>query len=355
MQRTDRSDSNYYLSIGLAASILLHIGLAILLNPNQSPRLNPAPIMVEFLPALPKQELKSAEPSRQIVSPPADTQQEDRNLELPKFLSDKDSSTSTEQIKRGDGLDHAPVLGKLNQAPPQPKNIPAQKGAAPKNEASKSRAEPLPKLKSLTLDSNTLIRDFSEKDSKSAQPKKLSLDQLVQGSNSGPSNPTVTKPFSRAYGSGAAFLGASGSTDYLPNLPDGDITLLNAKASRFAVFVRRVATQVFSQLRSQGWDFLSARDINDISEMSIVRATLSPKGDLISVQLEKQSGSPNFDQVLVKASKAGARDPNPPLEALASDGYFHFVFESRSWSGIGGTRSGAPIERRWLLLATGLE
>ena len=53
-------------------------------------------------------------------------------------------------------------------------------------------------------------------------------------------------------GTGAKFFGNSGSTDYLPNLPDGDITLLNTKADHFAVFVRRVAARVFAALRSSG-------------------------------------------------------------------------------------------------------
>jgi hypothetical protein len=162
--------------------------------------------------------------------------------------------------------------------------------------------------------------------------------------------------FSRPPGSGAAFLGTAGISDHLPNLPDGDITLLNAKANIYASFVRRVAIQVFTQLRSQGWEKLSAQQIRQLQGFSTIEAVLSPDGKFLRAQLIESSGSTAFDGVLNLSVQTGARDPNPPTGALAKDGLIHFIFKARSWSQIGvNRRSGAPTEQRWLLLATGLE
>jgi hypothetical protein len=150
-------------------------------------------------------------------------------------------------------------------------------------------------------------------------------------------------------------MGNGGSSDYLPSLPDGDLTLLNAKANQYAVFVRRVAVQVFAELRQVGWESLRAADIRGISSDSIFEAVMGPNGELVSVTPVEASGSRNFDEVLRIAVTKGARDRNPPAGAKADDGQIHFIFKARSWVGISnGARNQAPIERRWLLLATGL-
>jgi hypothetical protein len=163
--------------------------------------------------------------------------------------------------------------------------------------------------------------------------------------------------FSRPAGSGAAFLGGGGGTsDHLPNLPDGDITLLNAKANIYASFVRRVAIQVFNQLRAEGWEALNATEIREISDFTTVRATMSPAGRLISAEILERSGSAQFDDVVKTSAIKGAADPNPPAGAKASDGMIHFIFKARSWTQMAvNRRSGAPFEQRWILLATGLE
>ena len=114
--------------------------------------------------------------------------------------------------------------------------------------------------------------------------------------------------------------------------------------------------QVLAALRSEGWDSLRPQDVLDISGYTTVRAVLSPKGDLIKVVLEGSSASVRFDEVVLSAAKHGAADRNPPKEAVAPDGNYHFIFKSKSWVGMGANRrNGAPFERRWLLLATGLE
>ena len=53
--------------------------------------------------------------------------------------------------------------------------------------------------------------------------------------------------------------GPRGSADYLPNVRQGDITLLNTKADRFAPFVRRVGMRVFQTFSMEFKHSLSRR------------------------------------------------------------------------------------------------
>ena len=328
----------------MALSCLLHLALIWSLNPLASQR-EPQIITVDFIPSIPEQALSESEAKRQIVSP-SDQQASTSPQRDTALLSDRDSSTEHEQIRRGVAPEAGPELGKQSQ--------PAPPSTAQKQVQSRSAKRPEektpPKLSQLRLDAETVQNKFSLRAKSSAQDVEQEVQRAVSGSASAGYN-----TFSRPMGAGAAVLGLSGSPDYLPNLPDGDITMLNAKASQFAVFVRRVATQVFAQLRSQGWDALRAEDIVNISQPAIMRATLSPHGDLIKVEQLRPSGSTNFDDVLRAAIKAGARDPNPPKEAVDINGNYSFIFQSQSWARMAISRNGAPTQRRWLLLATGLE
>jgi hypothetical protein len=203
-------------------------------------------------------------------------------------------------------------------------------------------------LKNLTLDDSTLTKKFGKNQSepsKQPAPSQQSATNLNQ-----------YRAFSRPQGSGATFIGSAGVSDHLPSLPDGDITLLNAKANTYAGFVRRVAVQVFGQLKSKGWERLSAGELRALSDFTTVEAVLSPEGNLIKTVIIGSSGSTSFDTVVNQSAASGARDPNPPPGARANDGNIHFIFKARSWSQIGvSPRNGLPSERRWLLLATGLE
>jgi TonB family protein len=314
-------------------------------------------------------------PPEQIVSP-SDRRSTEPPTETTR-LSEENASFTREQIRRGDqgGAVVAKVAKNTNarqqsdrsvEQPESPKAKSVQKTEQPNQQRPKEQKRdnertldtaPKPqnspaKLQQLTLDASTTINRFGELAPKSNPQESLSaaIQGGAQASSSG------YKAFSRPVGSGAAFLGTGGVRDFLPGLPDGDITLLNAKASQYASFVRRVATQVFGLMRQTGWDQLRAPDIRQIGGFSTVRAVLSPSGQLLRVEVLEESGSTRFDLVLSEAAKRGAKDPNPPPGAAASDGNIRMIFKSRSWVDIGsGGRSGGLVERRWLFLATGLE
>ena len=347
--RTDY-EFNYYVLAGLILSVLIHLAAILLLNPLAVPA-SPGPLVVDVFfepppPAIPPEPAaENSAPRNQLVSPP-DTSSEPQPGRQTALLSDRDSYAKREQVRRGHGL--TPGI------PGQPQREAPERMAAGKSPITAREQPPASALRELKLDQQTMLSEFGQAQSATpAAPR--TLDELVAGKDSRSISRESYRAFSRPSGSGAAFLGLGGTSDYLPNLPDGDITMLNTKATLFAVFVRRVATQVFSQLRSQGWESLSPASIRAISGFARVRASLGPDGRLLEVELLGSSGSPRFDEVLQAAAKAGSRDPNPPPQAAAEDGNFHFIFEARSWVQAGVAPTGFPAERRWLLLSTGLE
>jgi TonB family protein len=284
------------------------------------------------------------ENTRQIVSPPEAPAETIPNKEANK-LSDSNVSVLKEQIRRGDDPSASPL----------PPTSQEERGSNPARETRSQTTEPklkqsvAPKPKSppplqLKLNQDDFIDKLNSEEASSKSPKPLERQPLGN-----------YEPFSRPTGSGARFLGSRGSNEFLPNLPDGDITLLNTKADKYAVFVRRVASQVFSQLRSSGWENLRASDIASSSDFATVIGVMDKSGTYLGATIESSSGSRRFDELLLEAVRKSVADRNPPPGAEAEDGRIYFIFRSKSWiRGAFNPRSGAPTERRWLLLGTGL-
>jgi hypothetical protein len=363
-----------HLRVAIIVSIFIHIGFLWVLRA-QHFTITPDIIEIE-LTSLPEIVSNAAQrqEQKQIVAPTekrSDPLLEDK----PKYRSDIDSSTAVEQIKRGDdpeaGIPNAASQSQAQQPAPEQADVKSEEAQKPLAKEKKQEPQPVKKeqkasapekapqppqaikeshqpkpLKQLALDNDTLMEKYAlaEPPVENARNTKRSVE------------PSQYQAFSRPPGTGARFVGQQGTNDYLPNLPDGDITLLNTKADQFAVFVRRVATQVFGEIRNTGWEVLAAGDINSASRYSTFRAVLSLQGKLLRVEPISDSGSIRFDRAIEAAVKQGARDQNPPPAAAASDGLIHFIFQARSWSQVvSSPRSGAPMERRWLLLSTGLE
>ena len=332
----------------LFLSLILHLG-AVLYLVKVPLTYDSTPLVVDVVLAPPQEIAREVAPSTpaQIVSEP------DRTEEVPppdsaKYRAERDSAAQKEQVRRGTDPLAGRSVSPVRERPGE--NQSAAGAKAPSERKAEKRTEQEPQsgpIRQLALDESVLLREFGE------VPKKESK----QGGSRIERAPLAGyQAFSRPSGSGAAFLGTRGVTDYLPSLPDGDITLLNAKADQFAVFVRRVASQVFGQLRASGWERLRPQDVGGIGQFSEVRAVLSLKGELLRIEQSGASGSDRFDAVLHDSVKRGVRDPNPPEGAVAADGNIHFIFRAKSWVQFGGSaRNGAPVERRWLLLATGLE
>jgi hypothetical protein len=273
---------------------------------------------------------------KQIVS--ETLQEESQPEKIPTLLSEKDISAVKEEIRRGDGAGDINTKSIASQTSP-PTAVKEKSAIINKQHYSPDQHAPSPQIelkdKNLFLDQKTVLRNFSD----TSQENSLNDTRLTP------------QAFTRPSGSGAQFIGLGGSADYLPHLPDGDLTLLNAKAEKFAVFVRRVALQVFTALKLSGWERLRRSDLLQIKEESTVIALLSRDGKQLQVKMISGSGSPLFDKTVELSVKEGAYDQNPPTAALAADGNIRFIFKAKSWSRLDANFR----ERRWLLLATGLE
>jgi len=327
--RTPDDDSNSKLIVALCISMMLHT-LFLLVIPAMEERFEPEEQLIEVTL---RQEPKLQTPvapriKEQIVSPP----------ELPPVKAPPDTNlkseinakTEREQLKRGETLN-------AKTPPPQPKSQP--KAQQPKEQPTAAeKARDLSHAK-LTLNDDALAALAAKPSQQPSTSKVTALRQLSDYS-----------PFSRQSFTPQNIL-RGGTPDFLPKIPDGEITLLNTKADLFAVFVRRVASQVFGKVRQFQWQSIPAGEVRKIDDFVTVEAIMSPAGKLLGVKLLDGSGSAPFDRMIVRSAEEGVSDLNPPPGAVSDDGNIHFVFRSRCWTR---PAMGRLPESRWLLLATGL-
>lgn len=331
------SDGRFFIAFG--SSLVLHLLILSFLSIASSEvraAIQDSPVFVSLVtlpPPPPKQEEK------QIVTP---SEAEEKEPEETRLVSERDSRTEREQIKRGDGN------SKPSKASPQ----------APQQPPSPARRQ----TPTLRLSENALAKaieniyqEDGSSDSKDLQgksPNQKMLTEKVLSEKALSDEERERKLFQyQPFARFQPFSSQSGSPDYLPSIPDGDITLLNAKADRFAVFVRRVALQVFGSLRKHYWHQVPGQEIEKIKSFVYIQARLSPQGKLLSTAILDSSGSAAFDSVLRQAVNEGAWDQNPPKEALSPEGDIIFIFKSKAWTR--GSFERMP-EQRWILLGTGL-
>lgn len=319
-----REPLNRRLLISLLLSLLLHSALIAFLQVQPSPPAS-RPIEVTLLPAK-KNKIQIVSPSDLPESEPLETTR----------LSDKNTRAKVETIRRGD----TPQLPSPKVATqPKPATTPAEVKRDPAPEVEKQLKAPQLKLRD-----DKLLSQFAqlpvEKPAKEPEPRKISDAQRA-------SKFSQAQPFQRSDLS----IFRQGTPDFLPDIQDGDLTLLNAKADRHAIFVRRVALQVFGSLRSLSWQELSRAQIGLLQNHSVVEAVMDPAGKLLSVTLKGISGSAAFDAIVEKAANDGTWDQNPPKTAQAADGNIHFIFYSKTWSRTAGD---TMREQRWIMLGTGL-
>lgn len=331
-------------------------------------------VSLATLPEVPRAVAPAQTARKQIVTEPlspTEPPQKETNR-----LAEHDHRAEREQIARGMGNDAVVRPGAVRppaQPPSQPIKPPPAKprqekateqgGARSLTRAERSREPSAPS------EQERPARRPPEPSRRTVAPGSLRLDSEAVlsrfGSESSAQNPS---PRARAAGASAAEATNSrldaalsaptgiGSADSIPGIRDGSVTLLNAKADKYAVFVRRVAYRVFATLRESGWTSLSAGHVRAIGRPVVVIAELSPQGTLISARVRQPSGSPRFDALVNAAVQQSVSDPNPPAGAVAADGRIRFIFQSTSTVSIGPSGpQGFPSERRWLELGTGLD
>lgn len=117
--------------------------------------------------------------------------------------------------------------------------------------------------------------------------------------------------------------GGSPSPDRLPGVADGDATLVNTRAFRFAAFYRRVYEAVRGEWHpNEEWD---ARDPHDRRlgrdpRRVLVDLVLDPDGRFREARLVRGSGLDFFDRECLRAVAAAGPYPNPPRALVGADG-----------------------------------
>jgi hypothetical protein len=145
--------------------------------------------------------------------------------------------------------------------------------------------------------------------------------------------------------------GPLGTLDFLPDVREGDITLLNTKAEMFAPFVRRVAVRVFQNFWISLKKDLTSAPLTAQEEIE-AEAVMDPRGEMIGFTITSRSARITLgsDRRLQQACNVGFFDRNPPPGARWEDGNIHFLFATAIEAA--GTAQGAAF---WVQLAAGLK
>lgn len=121
-----------------------------------------------------------------------------------------------------------------------------------------------------------------------------------------------------------------GNVDHIEDAEEGELTALSAKQDKFASFFNRMKRQV-----AQNWEagaLWRRRDPTGTvygfkSRITEVRVSLSPKGELVKVQVVTPSGVAELDEEAMRAFRAAAPFPNPPEGLITpSTGLITFEF-----------------------------
>lgn len=126
-----------------------------------------------------------------------------------------------------------------------------------------------------------------------------------------------------------------GSSDYLPDVDEGEETLLNTKRFKYAGFMNRVKRAV-----EQTWDPNSAYRLRDPTGQkygvknrhTMLKVSLKPDGRIRDLILEKSCGVDFLDEEALSAMREAEPFPNPPSGMIDPDSNlitfrFHFFFE----------------------------
>jgi hypothetical protein len=296
--------------------------------PPQVAKVEPPPPVQAPAPEAPPEPKQEAQPEKklplpeQIVSPPDAAP----NVAPPdtRFKSDRDVTVEKQQVKKGQPKPGESAPGESAAAeaakpppkpqapkPPQPK--PQQKPAAKPAAPGRQKPPQVAALKNLDLLPNAL---------------KLAQEGYGQPAEVVPQEERVERRLTRG-GADGLFIptGPTGTLDYLPDIREGDITLLNTKADMFAPFVRRVAVRVFQNMLITLKKDLSNASLSTLENVE-AEAVMSPAGEMLGYSVTKRSTrvALSLDRRLQQACTVGFFDRNPPPGARAQDGNIHFVF-----------------------------
>jgi len=176
-----------------------------------------------------------------------------------------------------------------------------------------------------------------------------------------PGQPSSQKPLNLSLNDiGGAVGPVSGGpmNDDLRGLEEGDETLLNSRAFRYAGFLNRVKETVGRIWVTDVQDAAQRRDPNGQmysykDRRTVVEFTLDGSGELKDVKVQSSCGVPYLDQIAVDAFRKAERFPNPPPGLMANDGTMRLPFAFTLLAARGGIKMsigpaylpGSPAQR----------
>jgi hypothetical protein len=269
-------------------------------------------------------------PKNQIVSPPDSPEQTPEKAHL---FSDRDSKALEEMVTKGEPAPPA--------KPPQEraKTEAAKPGAKEEQLATKAkgaregseRATDTVKSEAKASTPATRAAPMVGLSDLFVRPSELAKDPTLRKGEDGDDAKT-TQGGSRDLAALSrpdlwADPGQRGTPDYLPDVKQGNFTLLNTKADRFAPFVRRVGLRVFQTFSMEFKQLIYAGNVPQGRDDVEIEAVMSADGHRLQVYLKQRSGNLSSDRVLLGTlNDAIFFDQNPPAKAIADDGHIHFVF-----------------------------
>ena len=124
-------------------------------------------------------------------------------------------------------------------------------------------------------------------------------------------------------------LNPDGTSDHLPDIEEGDRTVLNANSYRFADYFLQMKRAVERQWRP-GEVYLSRDPTGEVygvkDRYSVLRVTLDGKGNVVELVTGRQSGLDFMDAEAKRAMRDAGPYPNPPEGLADSDGMIRFEF-----------------------------
>ncbi len=298
-------------------------------EPDRAAAEQASPKLAEKAPAQPPEEAVPP-PKNQIVSPPDSPEQ---NPEQARLFSDRDSRAVEEMVKRGEPA--------LPAKPPQtkPDNVNVKEKPPDKPAPSKARGESqgkdrgsaLAKSEAQRADPSTHTAPTLGLGDLFVRPSELARDSALRKGDSGDDAKTESGGKRDLASLSRPELwanpGERGTPDYLPDIKQGNFTLLNTKADRFAPFVRRVGLRVFQSFSMEFKQMLLAGSVPQGRDDVEVEAVMSRDGKRMEVYLKQRNGNLSSDRVLLGTLNDHIFfDENPPAQAVAEDGRIHFVF-----------------------------
>jgi hypothetical protein len=268
-------------------------------------------------------------PKHQIVAPPDSPEETPDQARL---FSDRDSKTLQETVKKGEPAPPA----KPPEAKPRPE---VAKKAAEQKLAMKAKGDTAGQAKG-TADQKTEPLKTSPSTNTAPmvglsdlffKPSEVARDPALRKGEGGDDAQTDAGSKRDLASLSRPELwadpGQRGTPDYLPDIRQGDFTLLNTKADRFAPFVRRVGLRVFQSFSMEFKQQIYQGNVPQGRDNVEVEAVMSPDGKRLDVYLKQRNGNLSSDRVLLGSLNDHIFfDQNPPPKAVAEDGRIHFVF-----------------------------